>query len=103
MCLPWRWGVFCSTVCVCVCVLPWRVNPNANPNPTPNANPNLSPNPTPNPNPGGGEEANDAGETEADHFEQLKANKLEFQEGVALFNAKPTKGIKFLQVSAGHG
>jgi brefeldin A-inhibited guanine nucleotide-exchange protein len=27
----------------------------------------------------------------------MKANKLEFQEGVALFNAKPTKGVKFLQ------
>ena len=35
--------------------------------------------------------------SEATHFEQMKASKLEFQEGIALFNTKPNKGIDFLQ------
>ena len=35
--------------------------------------------------------------TEAERFEQAKTNKVLFREGIALFNAKPKKGIQFLQ------
>jgi len=35
--------------------------------------------------------------TEAERFEQAKTNKALFREGIALFNAKPKKGIQFLQ------
>jgi brefeldin A-inhibited guanine nucleotide-exchange protein len=35
--------------------------------------------------------------TEAERFEQAKTNKVLFREGIALFYAKPKKGIQFLQ------
>eukprot|EP00217_Crustomastix_stigmatica_P006110 CAMPEP_0183807166 /NCGR_PEP_ID=MMETSP0803_2-20130417/40777_1 /TAXON_ID=195967 /ORGANISM="Crustomastix stigmata, Strain CCMP3273" /LENGTH=1848 /DNA_ID=CAMNT_0026051939 /DNA_START=183 /DNA_END=5729 /DNA_ORIENTATION=+ len=39
----------------------------------------------------------DVDSSEAGRFEQQKAAKLEWQEGIALFNKKPKKGIAFLQ------
>eukprot|EP00898_Chlorokybus_atmophyticus_P004086 jgi/Chlat1/4679/Chrsp3S05617 len=46
---------------------------------------------------GEGDETPKAKTFDAEKFEQRKAYKTEFEEGIALFNRKPKKGIEFLQ------